>query len=91
MSSRTPHNASRGSFAFQLLENRLGIFPKEAEEGVFERVLRVSVVAVFVNGDPVHRLSIFIGQVGIALMMLHMDALVKNLTEADRDRLQDAK
>jgi hypothetical protein len=24
-------------------------------------------------------------------VMLHMDALVKKLTEADRDRLQDAK
>ena len=77
--------------ALQFLEHGLRIFPKEAEEGVFERVLRVSVVAVLVNRNPVHRLSIFIGQVGIALMMLHMDALVKNLTEADRDRLQDAK
>jgi hypothetical protein len=80
-----------GILAFQFLENPLGIFSEETEESVFEWMLRVSVVAVLVNRNPVHRLSIFVGQVGIALVMLHMDALVKNLTEADRDRLQDAK
>jgi len=48
-------------------------------------------VAVFVNRDPVHRLSIFIGQVSVALVMLHMNAFIKDLTEADSDRLQDAE
>ena len=77
--------------AFQLLENRLGIFAEEAEEGVFERVLRVSVVAMLVNRNPVHRLSVFVGQIRIALVMLHVDAFVKDLAETDRDRLQDAE
>ena len=78
-------------FALQFLENRLWIFPEETEEGVFERMLRVSVVAVLVNRNPVHRLAMFIGQVGIALVMLHVDAFIKDLAEADRDRLQDAE
>ena len=78
-------------FAFQFLENRFGIFAEEAKESVFERVLRVSVVAVLVNRNPVHRLSMFVGQVRIALVMLHVDAFIKDLTETDRDRLQDAE
>ena len=35
------------------LENRLGILAEEAEEGVFERMLRGSIVTVFVNRNPI--------------------------------------
>ena len=86
----TPESLPR-ILAFQFLENRLGIFSEETEESVFDRILRGSIVAVFVNRDPVHRLSIFIGQVSVALVMLHMNAFIKDLTEADSDRLQDAE
>ena len=85
MSSRIPQKASRGIFALQFLENRFGIFAEEAEESVFERMLRDSVVAMFVNRNPIDRLAIFIGQVGVALMMLHVDAFIEDLAEADRD------
>ena len=54
-------------------------------------MLRGPIVAVFVNRNPIHRLSIFIGQVSVALVMLHVDAFIKDLAEADRDRLQDAE
>jgi hypothetical protein len=80
-----------GILAFQFLENRLGIFSEETEESIFEGMLRGSIMTMFVNRDPVHRLSIFIGQVRVAFVMLHVDAFIKDLAEADRDRLQDAK
>jgi hypothetical protein len=46
---------------------------------------------MFVNGDPIDRLPIFAGPVGIPLVMLHMDGVVVGLRKAARDRLSDSK
>ena len=48
-------------------------------------------MAVFVNGNPIGRLSFFIRPVGIALVMLHVDTVVENLAEPDADRFEDTK
>src|SRR6266850_1579807 len=46
---------------------------------------------MFVNGDPIDRLSIFAWPVGVTLVMLHVDGVVVGLRKATRDRLSDSK
>ncbi len=72
-------------FAFQLLEDSLGVLAKETQERVFQRMLRLTVMAVLVNRNPIDRLTMFVGSVGVTLMMLHVNALVKDLAEANGD------
>src|SRR5262249_21693653 len=78
-------------FPLQFFKDCLGIFTEKAQERVFEWTLRFAVVTVFVNGDPIDGLTVLVGTVSISFVMLHVNAFVENLTEADRDRLQDAK
>src|SRR5205814_9451268 len=54
------------------LENSDGIFPKEAEECVAERMLGLAVVAMFVNREPIDRVALFVRPIGIALVVLHV-------------------
>ena len=54
-------------------------------------MLGLAVVPVFVNRNPIDRLAVFVRSVGISLVMLHMDAFIENLTEADGDRFQNAE
>ena len=54
-------------------------------------MLGLAVVPVFVNRNPIDRLAVFVRAVGISLVMLHMDAFIENLTEADGDRFQNAE
>ena len=77
--------------AFQLFENSLGIFAKEASERVFQRMLGFTVMAVLVNRNPIDRVTMIVGAVGVALVMLHVNALVKDLTEANGNRFHDAE
>ncbi len=77
--------------AFQLQENRLRIFTKETKESVLKRVFRFAIVAVFVNGKPIDRLAIIIRPVRIAFVMLHVNAFIKDLTETDGDRFENAE
>src|SRR5438094_7282425 len=56
----TPESLTR-ILAFQFLEDRFGVLAEETEESIFEGMLRGSIVAMFVNRDPVHRPSISIG------------------------------
>src|SRR5262249_11472775 len=58
-------------FPFQFLQNGLGIFTKEAEEGIRERMFRFAFVAMFVNGNPIHGLTNLVRTVGVSLVMLH--------------------
>src|SRR5215831_1155117 len=54
-------------------------------------MFRRSIMAMLVNRDPIYCLPIFIRQVRVSFVMLHMNALVENLAKPDRDRLQNAK
>ena len=78
-------------FSLQFLENGLGILAKETHERVFQRMFRFTVMAVLVNRNPIDRVTMIVGSVGVALVMLHVNALVKDLTEANRNRFHDAE
>src|SRR5262245_43963654 len=78
-------------FAFQFFEDGLGILAKETDKRVFQRMLGLTVMAVLVNRNPIYGVTLFIGSVGVSLVMLHVNALVKNLAEANRNRFQDAE
>jgi len=69
--------------ALQFLKDCLGIFTEKAQERIFEWTLRFAVVTVFVNRNPIDGVAVLVGAVGVALVMLHVNALVKNLAEAD--------
>src|SRR5215831_18084674 len=77
--------------AFQLLEDSLWILAKETDKRVFQRMFGFSVMAVFVNRNPINGITTFVGQVGVSLVMLHVSALVKNLAEPNRDRFHYAE
>jgi hypothetical protein len=77
--------------ALHLFENSLGIFAKETHERVFQRMLRFTVMTVFVDRNPIDGVTVFVGPIGVALVMLHVNALVKNLAEPDRNRFHDAE
>ena len=79
------------TLAFQFFENRFGILAEETDKRVFQRMFCFTVMAVFVNRNPINGIAVFVRPVGITLVMLHMNALVENLTEANRDRFQDAE
>src|SRR5881397_2431906 len=46
---------------------------------------------MFVNGDPIDRLSVFVWPVGVPLVMLHVDGVVVGLRKATRDRLSNSE
>src|ERR1700758_4240732 len=64
--------------AFQLLKDGLWIFTEKAHERIFECTLRFAVVAMLVNRDPIDGITMLVGAIGVPLMMLHVNALVKN-------------
>src|SRR5262249_37906158 len=70
--------------AFQFLKNSFRVFAKETDECVLQWMLGFAVVSVLVDGNPIDGLTLFIGPVGISLVMLHVNALVKDLAEANR-------
>ena len=70
---------------FQLFKDGLGIFTEKTEESVFEWTLGFAVVTMLVNGNPIDRLAVLVGAIGVTLVMLHVNALVENLAEADCD------
>jgi len=78
-------------FPFQFLENGLGIFAEETEERVCERTFGFTVLAVFINRNPIDSFALVVRAVGVSLVMPHVNAFVENLAKTDRDRLQDAK
>ena len=71
--------------ALQFLEDGLGIFAKESQESVFDRMLGFTFVTVFVNRNPIDGLSVLVGPIGIPLVVLHVNAFVENLAEAYSD------
>lgn len=77
--------------AFQFFEDCLGIFPEEVEEGVFKRMLGLPFVTMLVERNPIDGFAMGVRPVGVALVMLHMDACVKHLAEPDGDGFQDAE
>src|SRR5438045_4257361 len=60
----------------QRVENRLGIFAEETQEGVTERMLRLAVVAMFVDRDPIDGLALLVRPIRVPFVMLHVDAIV---------------
>src|SRR4029453_6998695 len=77
--------------ALQFLEDGLGVLTKETHERVFQRMFRFTVMPVFVDRNPIDRIPMIVGSIGVALVMLHVNALVKNLAEPDRNRFHDAE
>src|SRR5262245_1375280 len=77
--------------AFELVQNSLGILAEETDKSVFQRMFRFTVMAMLVNGNPIDRVAVLVGPVGVSLVMLHVNALVKNLAEANSDRFHDAE
>ena len=71
--------------AFEFLKDCLGIFAKEAEEGVRERMFGLAPFAVLVNGNPIDGLTMLVGAISVSLVMLHVNAFVEDLAKADRD------
>ena len=69
----------------QLVEDCLGIFTEKTQERIFECTLGFAIVAMLVNGNPIDGLAVLVRAVGVSLVMLHVNALVKNLSEANRD------
>jgi hypothetical protein len=70
-------------FALQFPENGLGIFAKEAEEGVRERMFSFTFEAVFVILNPINGPTVLVRAVGVSLVMLHVNAFVEDLAEPD--------
>jgi putative flippase GtrA len=83
--SVTPQKSVAGIFAFQFSINRLRVFTEETQESVLERVLGVTAVSMLVNGNPIDCLAMLVRAVSISLMVLHVDALIKNLAKPNRD------
>src|SRR4051794_19656396 len=54
-------------------------------------MLSGSIMAVLVNRDPIYGFAVFIREVGVAFMVLHVNAVIEDLTEPDRDRFQNAE
>ena len=77
--------------AFQFFEDGLGILAKETDKRVFQRMFGFTIVAVLVNRNPIDRVPVVVGAVGVSLVMLHVDALVENLTKTNRDRFHNAE
>ena len=48
-------------------------------------------MAMFVNRDPIDSPAIFVGSVGVPLVMLHVDGVVVGLRMATGDRLDDSE
>ena len=72
-------------FPFQFLKDRLGIFAEKAKEGVFQRMFGFTVVSMLIDRNPIDFLTMLVRPVGISLVMLHVNALVEDLAETDRD------
>jgi hypothetical protein len=77
--------------ALQFPEDGLGILAKETDKRVFQRMFRFAVMTVFVERNPIDRITMIVRPIGVALMMLHVNALVKNLAEANRNRFHGAE
>src|SRR5215831_581225 len=75
----------------QLALDRAGIVAKEAEKNVAPRILGPAIVSMFVNRDPINRLTIFIRAIGVALVMLHVNHVVVGLRKAAGRRFDDAE
>src|SRR5213075_2002691 len=60
-------------------------------ERVSKRMFRLAIVTMFVNRDPIDGLAFLVRSVGVAFVVLHVDAVVENLTEPDADRFEDAE
>src|SRR5262245_48001394 len=78
-------------FAFQFPLNSLWIFSKQTYERVFQWMLGFTILAVLVNRNPINGIALLVRPVGVSLVVLHVDALVKDLPEANRDRFHDAE
>ena len=63
----------------QFFANRANIIAKETQKNVAPRVFRFAVVAMFVDRDPIDGLTVFVGSISIALVMLHVDSVVVRL------------
>src|SRR5437870_1521657 len=62
--------------ALQFLKDCLGIFAKKTQESVFEGMLALTLVTMFVNRNPINGLTVIVGTVGVSLVMLHVNAFV---------------
>lgn len=79
------------TFPFQLAVSGLRVFPEKAEERVTQRGFGLAIVSMFVDRDPIDHVSAFVGPICVALVVLHVNALVKNLAETHGHRFKNAE
>ncbi len=85
VNSVTPQKASRGFLRFNSPVNRLWIFTEETQESVLKRVLCLTVMSMLVDRNPIDCLTTLVREVSISLVVLHVNALVKNLAKTNGD------
>jgi hypothetical protein len=78
-------------FSFDFGVDGFWIFPKVTEENVAPGVLRLTVMAVSIDRNPVVRVSVLIGPVAIPHMVPVMNMLVERLRNPKRYRFHDAE
>src|SRR5437763_13820559 len=76
---------------FQFLEDGFGILAKESDKRVFQRMFRFTDMAMLVNRNPIDRVAMIVVQIGVSLLMLFVNALVKVMAVPDRYRLLSAR
>ena len=70
------------------MEDGFRIIPEKAEKHIAKGMLGFTVIAVLVNRKPIDRLAFFVRPVGVSFVMLHVNAIVEGLAEADGDRFE---
>ena len=85
-----PSHVAVVAFA-QFLSDQADIIAEKTEEDVAPGIFGFALVTVPINGDPVHRFALFVWPVGIAFVMLHVNAVIVSLGKTTGDRLANAK
>src|SRR5215831_12795220 len=72
----TPKGFAR-VLALQFFKHCFGIFAKETEESVLQRMFGFAVVSVLVDRNPINSLTSCVWPVRVAFVMLHVNAFVE--------------
>jgi len=78
-SSVTPQKASRRSLRLSVRKT-FGIFAKETEERVLQWNVRLHHARHVVDGNPINSMPVVVRPVGVALVVLHVNAFVEHLS-----------
>ena len=78
-------------FSFDLGINGLRIFPNVTKKDVTPWILRLAIVAMSINGNPIVRMSMLIRAIAIAHMVAMVHMLVEGLRDSQGHRFHDAE